>query len=147
MAEPGQPPDHVDHLGIADVGHVRLEGEPEHQDRACAGAAALVDRVGDPLAHAVIGRPPGEDHARQIAEALRAVAEIIRIDADAVAADQARAEGEEIPLGPGGLEHVQGGDAELAENLGDLVHEGDVDVALGILDHLGRLGGLDRCAL
>ena len=26
----------------------------------------------------------------------------------------------------------------------DLVHEGDVDVALGVLDRLGRLGGLDR---
>ena len=36
--------------------------------------------------------------------------------------------------------------AELGEDLGDLVHEGDVDVALGVLDHLGRLGGLDRAA-
>ena len=32
----------------------------------------------------------------------------------------------------------------LREDLRDLVHEGDVDVALGVLDHLGRFGGLDR---
>ena len=34
--------------------------------------------------------------------------------------------------------------SSLREDLGDLVHEGDVDVALGVLDHLGGLGGLDR---
>ena len=28
----------------------------------------------------------------------------------------------------------------------DLVHEGDVDVALGVLDRLGRFRGLDRAA-
>ena len=32
----------------------------------------------------------------------------------------------------------------LREDLRDLVHEGDVDVALGVLDRLGGLGGLDR---
>ena len=77
-----------------------------------------------------------------MAEALRAMAEIIRIDADAVAADQPGVEAQEVPLRARRLEHVERGQAELAENLGDLVHEGDVDVALGVLDHLGRLGGL-----
>ena len=31
VAEPGQPPDDVDHLGVAQIGDVRLEGEAEHQ--------------------------------------------------------------------------------------------------------------------
>ena len=34
--------------------------------------------------------------------------------------------------------------ADLGEDLRHLVHEGDVDVALGVLDHLRGLGGLDR---
>src|SRR3546814_11593754 len=36
------------------------------------------------------------------------------------------------------------GQPKLSENLGDLVHEGDVDIALRVLDHLGGFGGLDR---
>ena len=53
-------------------------------------------------------------------------------------------EAEEIPLGPRRVEHVPHRHPDLREDLGDLVHEGDVDVALGVLDRLGRLGGLDR---
>ena len=51
---------------------------------------------------------------------------------------------QEVPLGAGGVEHVPDREVELREDLGDLVHEGDVDVALGVLDHLGGLGRLDR---
>ena len=52
--------------------------------------------------------------------------------------------GRKFHLVRGGLEHVERGDVELGEDLGDLVHEGDVDVALGVLDDLGRLGDPDR---
>jgi hypothetical protein len=34
------------------------------------------------------------------------VGQVVRVDADAVAADQARAERQEVPLGAGGFEHV-----------------------------------------
>ena len=44
----------------------------------------------------------------------------------------------------GGCEHVPDRYADLREDLRDLVHEGDVDVALGVLDHLGGFGRLDR---
>ena len=42
-----------------------------------------------------------------------------------------------------GVEHVVDRNAHLAEDLRDFVDEGDVDVALRVLDHLGRLGGAD----
>ena len=41
------------------------------------------------------------------------------------------------------IENVVRGKPQRAENLRDLVDEGDVDVALGVLDHLGGLGGAD----
>ena len=47
-----------------------------------------------------------------IAGLLRAVRQVIGIDADAVAADQARIERQEIPFGAGGGEHIAGVDAE-----------------------------------
>ena len=39
-------------------------------------------------------------------ELLRAIAEIIGIDADAVPANQTRLEAQEVPLGACGIEHV-----------------------------------------
>ena len=53
---------------------------------------------------------------------------------------------QEVPLGAGGLEHLGGVDAELVEDDRQLVHQRDVQVALGVLDHLARLGGLDARA-
>ena len=54
------------------------------------------------------------------------------------------AERQEVPLGAGGLEHVRGADADAVADQRDLVHERDVEVALGVLDDLGGLGDLDR---
>ena len=80
MTEPFQPPDHVDDLGIANIGNVGLEGEPEHQDAAGAAVPAGMNGVSDPSAHAVVDRSAGKNNPRQMAEALRAMAEIVRID-------------------------------------------------------------------
>ncbi len=50
----------------------------------------------------------------------------------------------EIPFGRRGRQHVAGVDAELMKDRRQLVHEGDVEIALRVLDHLGGLGHLDR---
>ena len=73
---------------------------------------ALVKRVGDPAAHAVVGPAAGEDDLRVMARALGEMAEVIGIDPDAVAADQPRLEAEKIPLGPRRREHVPDGYAD-----------------------------------
>ena len=72
------------------------------------------------------------------------VRQIIGIDADAVAADEAGAEGLEVPLGAGRLEHLARLEAELLEQHGELVDQCDVHVALDVLDDLGGLGDADR---
>ena len=61
-----------------------------------------------------------------------------------MAADQPRIEFLEIPFGRRGGEHVAGIDVERSNKRRQLVHEGDIEVALGVLDHLGGLGHLDR---
>src|SRR5256885_6257426 len=88
---------------------------------------------------------PGEDHLRFVAQLLGKMAEIIRIDPDAVPADKTRLEAEEVPFGPCRGEHVPHRHADLGEDLRHLVDEGDVDVALSVLDRLGCFGRLDRC--
>lgn len=45
-----------------------------------------------------------------------------------------------------GLENLGGVDVHAVEDQGQLIHESDVQVALGVLDDLGRFGHLDgRC--
>ncbi len=55
----------------------------------------------------------------------------------------ARAERQKVPLGARGGEHFLGVDADAVADEGEFVDERDVDVALGVLDHLGRFGHLD----
>src|SRR5690606_25399621 len=139
----------VDHAAVAQVGHVLLEGQAENaHPRALdelAPAREELDRLlGHEGAHAVVDPPAREDHLRVVAHLLRLVREVVGIDADAVAADEPRREGEEVPLGARGGEHVLGPQAQAVEDHRQLVHEGDVEIALGVLDHLRGLRGADR---
>src|SRR3546814_14831831 len=75
------------------------------------------------------------------------IAEIKGINAEAVAADKAGSKRQKIPLGLSRVQHVIDRNAHFLENLRDFVNEGDVDVALRVLDDLGGFGRLDRgCA-
>ena len=140
--------DDVHYLGVAQVGAVFLKGQAQDQDAAVTDAdAALEHELDHGLrhmgAHAVVDAPAGEDDLGVMADGDGLVGEVVGVDADAVAADQARAEGQEVPFAAGGLQDLQGVDAELAEDQRQFVHQGDVEVALGVLDDLGRLGDAD----
>ena len=140
--------DDVHHPGVAQVGAVFLEGQAEDEDPAVADADAALQHefdhgLRDVGAHAVVDAPAGEDDLGVIANGDGLVGEVVGVDADAVAADQAGAEGQEVPFAAGGFQHFQGVDAELAEDQRQFVHQGDVEVALGVLDDLGRLGDAD----
>ena len=144
--------DDVDDAGVPQVGAVLLESEAQHQHAGAFDGDAALEHGLDELrhhvgAHAVVQPPTGEDDLGVVADGLRLVGEVVRVHADAVAADQARAEGQEVPLAAGGLQHGLGVDAHLVEDDGELVDEGDVDVALGVLDDLGGFGHLDALGL
>ncbi len=84
---------------------------------------------------------------RVVAQLLGLVGEVVRIDADAVPADEPRAEWQEVPLGAGSNQDLFGVDVHALENHREFVHERDIDVALRVLDDLGRLGHLDARGL
>ena len=142
----------IDDLGVARVGHVLLEGEAHDQDLGVvhlqlAVKHGLDDVAGDEARHAVIDAAPGEDHLRVKADRLRLVGQIIGIDADAVAADEARTIGVKIPFGAGGGKHLAGVEPEILEQHGKLVDQRDVHVALNVLDDLGGFRHSDRAHL
>ena len=111
-----------------------------------ASMSSFTTLLGDEGAHVVVDAAAGEDHLGLVAELLGLHRQVVRVDADAVAADEARLELQEVPLGAGGGEHVGRADAHAVEDDRQLVHQGDVEVALGVLDDLGRLGDLDAGA-
>ena len=150
--EVGQLRDDVDHAGVAQIGAVFLEGQAQNEDTRAYRVDAVARHQAHHLsrhvgAHAVVDATTGEDHFRVVADFLRFVGEVIRIDADAVSAHQSGAERQEVPLRARGLENLQRIDAELVENQRQLVDQGDVDVALGVFDHFGGLGHPDAAGL
>ncbi len=136
--------DDIFHTGVAQIRTVLLEGEAEHRHPgAChrmAAAHQLLDGLfGNELAHTVVGLAPAKHHLRMIACTFRLVGQVVGVDTDAVTSHQAGPEWQEIPLGARRLQHIQRIDTQLVENHRQLVHQGNVKVALGILDDLGRL--------
>ncbi len=71
------------------------------------------------------------------------IGEVVGIHTNAVTSHQSGIELQKIPLGSCCLKHLVGIDPHLIEDHGELIHEGDVDVALGIFNDLGSFGHLD----
>src|SRR3569623_1828296 len=144
--------DDVDGAGVADVGAVFLEGQAQYEhfrvdDRYAAPRHHLHHTFGDMRAHVVVDAAAGEDDLRVVADLLRLVREVVGIDADAVAADQAGPEGQEVPLAASGLEHLEGVDAHAMEQQREFIDQRDVDVALRVFDDLRGLGDADAARL
>ena len=140
--------DHVDNPGVPQVRHVFLERKAKDAHTGRIDQPPLPDQQFDAgfrhmLAHAVVDAPPGQNDLRMAAEFLGLEGQVVRIDADAVPAHQARSEAQGVPLGVHALDDLGGVDAHAVEHHRELVHEGNVYVALRVLDDLHGLGGLD----
>ena len=138
----------VHDLGVADVRAVLLEGDSEDENLRVLYHHALLVHALDGLvrhvgAHAVVEPAGIGHHAGEHTVHLRFLDEVIRVHGDAVAAHEAGTELDEVPLGGGRFDDVMGVEAHGVENLGELVHESDVHVALRVLDDLGRFRDLD----
>ena len=106
------------------------------------------DCIGNIAAHTIIDPPSRLDQFGVEAEILRLIDKIIGIDADAVSADQSRGEAQRIPLRIHRIDDLACIDIHAVERHRQLVHKGNIDVALCILCHLRRFGNADgRCAV
>src|SRR5215208_178459 len=105
VSKPPQPPNEIEAAAVAQVGDVLLEREAEDQRGSCV-APSIMKRIGDPRAHSVVGPASGENDLRIVTKLLSQMTEVIRVDTDAVAAHQPWFEGEEVPFGLPGGEHV-----------------------------------------
>ena len=137
--------DDVDHSGVADVGAVLFESDAEDEhfrpfDFVVAGNHEFHHFGGDIFAHVVVEAAPCEDNFRVVTVLLGFLGEVVGVNADTVAADEAGFEGEEVPFCGGSGKHFVGVDPHTVEDHSQFVDEGDVDVALGVFNHFGRFG-------
>ncbi len=138
----------VKYLGVAGVRAVFLERESEDRNLCSLDGKIIRNEFLDEglrhiLAHIVVDAAAGKNDLAVIAELLRAVCQVIRIDADAVASDETRLEMKEIPLRARCLENRLRIDSHPVENDGKLVHERNVDITLAVLDDLCGFRNLD----
>ena len=79
-----------------------------------------------------------------VAGDLRAISQVVRIDPDAVTTNQPGMIIQEIPLGCSGGKHIARIDSKFLKNGREFIHEGDVEIALGVFDDLCGFGDFDR---
>src|SRR5690606_189209 len=138
-----EPLDDLEGGRLAQVGDIRLvrDADDEHA-RADQAAARIREHLCGPLDDA--RRPGGDlvhrlgDHGRRDATFAQLPQQVVRVARDAVPADAgAGGEGHEaVRLRGGRVDHLGDRDVELAADVGDLVGEGDVDGAKGVLEQL-----------
>ena len=145
--------DDIRHAGISDISTVLFEGQTQHIHRGAPDRAATLGHelhrlFGDELPHAIVDMPSRKDHLRLITDHFRLMRKVIGVDADAVAPYEPGPEFEEIPFRAGCFQRLGCVDAQTIENDRQLVHERNVEVALGVLDDLRRLRDFDAgCAV
>ena len=137
--------DDVDHPGVANIGAVLLEGDTEDEhfgplDFVVAGNHELDHLGGDVFAHIVVEAATCKDDFGVVTVLLGFLGEVVGVNANAVAPDEAGFEGEKVPFCGCSGKHVVGIDPHAVEDHGQFVDEGDIDVALGVFDHFGRFG-------
>src|SRR5690349_2355089 len=90
--------------------------------------------------HVVVDAATGKYHFRMVANKFCLVRQIVWINTDAMPANKAWPEWQEVPLGSGRFEHFQRIEPQFVKYDGKLVNQRDIQIALGILDHLCSLG-------
>ncbi len=113
----------VNHFAVADVGAVLFEGDAQHAHFAARRIHAraqhhLDGAVRRVCGHVVIDSAARQNNLRVVAHLLGLVGQVVRIHADAVPADQARAKGDKVPFAASGLQHVQRVDVQPVEQDG-----------------------------
>ncbi len=93
--------------------------------------------------HVVVHAATSQDDLWVVTQLFGFVRQVIRVHANTVAANHAGPEGQEIPLAACGFKHFKGIDADALEDDGELIDEGDVQVALAVFNHFCGFGHFD----
>ncbi len=132
---------------VPDIRHIGLVGDPEQQDPGLGhpGSALLQQRrgaLGDPERHPVVDLLRLLRHPERQPGLTGPVDQVQRVDRDAVTAHaRARTErGEAERLGRSGGDGVPHVDPQAVAQLGELVDQREVDLSVGVLQDLRRLG-------
>src|SRR6266478_290513 len=110
-AEFAQARDDIWDAAVAQIGYILLEGDADNADLGALHGPLRRDQQLDEtlrykVAHAVINATAGKYYLRIITGRLGAGGKVIRVDTDAVSANQTRLERQEIPFRAGRLQDL-----------------------------------------
>ncbi len=147
-SEPLQCFDQREHLGIAGIGTIFFKRHAEHiRGRSRCGDSLLSHEFQGlachKMRHAVVDAPTGKNDLGLIADHLGFVGQVVRVNADAVPADKARLERQEIPLAARRIEHITGIDVEPVEEHDQFIYQGDIEIPLCVFNNLRGLSNPD----
>ena len=110
------------------------------------------DFTRDETPHFVVEAAACQNHLRVIAKSLRCGCQVIGIDTNAMSSHQTRCEFQKIPFGTGGFKYILGAHTHSIKNDRQFVHQGNVDISLGVFQNLCGLshfngGGLVQACM
>src|SRR6056300_1690060 len=92
--------------------------------------------IGYVNSHIRVDAATGQNHIGNIPNGLRAIGQIVGINANTMAADQTWSERQEVPLSARCLQDFFSIDTQAVKNNGELVDQRDIQIALRDLDNL-----------
>lgn len=130
-------------FGIAHIRAIFLKSQSQETDSGMMDPQIGADyftnlRRRYEFSHIVVDQSAGCGQMGHVAGTAGFIDEVVRIDADTVATNQARREIQGVPLGIHGLDDFFRVDIHMVESAGYFIHESNIDVTLGIFDELGR---------
>src|ERR1700683_4157308 len=142
----------IHHFRIADIRAIFLECQTQHQHTRTTDMNAFVGHEPHEFgcnvrSHVVIEAPTSQNHLGVVTDFSRLVRQIVRVDTNAMTADQAWSKRQKIPFRACGLQHLFRVYAEPLEYECQFVDQGDVKVALRVFDDLGGFGDSDAVRL
>src|SRR5437879_5189481 len=96
--------DDIDHARVTCIRHVLLEGQAEDSHNTTTAFPAQQPSNAFPsnaLAYAIVDTAAGQDDFRMVTRLFRPIGQIVGVDSNAVATDQAWLKGQEIPFRAG----------------------------------------------
>src|SRR6266436_6883210 len=100
--------DDIDHARVTRIRHVLLESQAQYCDDTTSALPPQQSAntfASNTLTHAIVDPAAGQNHFRMIACLFGPKRQIVGVDADAVATDEARLKWQEIPFCPRGCQH------------------------------------------
>ena len=134
--------DNVHHFGVAQVGAVFLKCQTQYSNLSATHPVAVLHQSLDrllshKLSHVIICLTPSQNNLRMVANRLCLIRQIVGVDTNTVASDQAGPEREKIPFAACCFQNIKRINTQPVKNHRQFIHKRNIKISLRIFNNLG----------